>query len=257
MKPRRPLRVVPAIARDGAEVDVRDPGRANLLRLLLWGMAASGVAPVTPASAAEPAEIHRVRGVVLHSRQMGAHGLGYGERSLHELSQKLTPADIPILIALIDDKNRSAAIGATFGLASQCGAAIDPVYAMTAGAAPELKRYGEARDVLAQLANYARCTPPEREHARESSAMIDRAERDFRARRTKDITRREAQDARLQAEGMKMLDPVQRASVSHEDCLAVAERNRAATGIKPGANADSDALFERAKSLCQKQASRP
>jgi hypothetical protein len=61
--------------------------------------------------------------VVLSSRQVGAHALGYGERSLNELSRKLRRSDIPALIALLDDTNRSAAIGATFGLASQCGEA--------------------------------------------------------------------------------------------------------------------------------------
>jgi hypothetical protein len=61
----------------------------------------------------------------------------------------------------------------------------------------------------------------------------------------------------LQAEGLKMPDPAQRASVSREDCLAVAERNRAATGIKPGTNADSDALLERAKADCMQHESKP
>ena len=98
-------------------------------------------------------------------RWMGAHGLGYGERSLNELSSKLTSADMPALIARLDGKNRSAAAGTTFGLASQCGAAIDPPYAAATGTKDSFSRYGDAREVLRQVANAARCPAQERARA--------------------------------------------------------------------------------------------
>jgi hypothetical protein len=48
--------------------------------------------------------------------------MGYGQRSLNELSRKLTPADIPMLISLLPDRELS--VGVQFALASQCEHAI-------------------------------------------------------------------------------------------------------------------------------------
>lgn len=202
------------------------------------------------AGAVDMNEVDRVRQIVLQSRQAGAHGLGYGERSLKELSRKLKPADVPALIVLLDNRNRSAAIGATFGLASQCGAAIDPVGAIATGASENLLHFSDAREVLEQLANFKACARADRARALEKVPLIDEAERDYSARGAEEIRHRDTEDARLQAEGLKMLDPLQRAVISREDCLRVAERNRAATGIRPGANAEADVLFERLKANC-------
>ena len=223
----------------------------NVRSLLLCGVLIVGCA-----DAANINDVDRIRAAVLGSRQMGAHGPGYSERSLRELSRKLKPADMPALIALLDDKNRSAVVGARFGLASQCGGAIEPVYARAAGDGVGARQYEDAREVYALVAGYAQCTASERARATEKSAMIDKVEREHNARRAQELKRRADEDARLQAAGMKMLDPAQRASVSREDCLAVVERNRAASGIKPGTNAESDALFERAKANCVNQARR-
>src|SRR5215471_6338539 len=66
-----------------------------------------------------------VRRIILHSRHLGAHGLGYNDRSQLELSQELTPADIPILISFLSDTELR--VGAQFALASQCEAALMPV----------------------------------------------------------------------------------------------------------------------------------
>src|SRR5215471_12984035 len=66
-----------------------------------------------------------VRRIILHSRHLGAHGLGYNDHSLNEMSQELTPADIPLLISLLNDSELR--VGAEFALASQCEAGIMPV----------------------------------------------------------------------------------------------------------------------------------
>jgi hypothetical protein len=209
------------------------------------------------ALAANATAQNRVRHVILGSRQLGAHGWGYGNRSLIELSRKLMPADIPALIVLLDDGNHRAEIGARFGLASQCGAAIDPLHDHAVGAGQNLKRLEDAREVYALLQNFARCTAAARMRALEKSALVDQARIDYTAQRARRIKRRNAEDARLQSSGMKMLDHTQRATVSREDCLAVVERNRAASGIKEGTNADSDALFARARTQCMRKKSRP
>src|SRR5713226_7115895 len=75
--------------------------------------------------AGDSESIERVRRIILHSRHLGAHGMGYNNQSLNTLSQKLIPADIPTLIDLLADKDLS--VGVQFALASQCNAAIIPV----------------------------------------------------------------------------------------------------------------------------------
>ena len=63
--------------------------------------------------------------VILYSRHLGAHGMAYNDRSLRELSQKLSPADVPTVITLLVD--RKIRVGAQFALASRCGPSILPV----------------------------------------------------------------------------------------------------------------------------------
>src|SRR5690349_4453953 len=75
--------------------------------------------------AGDSESIERVRRIILHSRHLGAHGMGYNNQSLNTLSQKLTPADIPTLVDLLADKNLP--VGVQFALASQCEAAVIPV----------------------------------------------------------------------------------------------------------------------------------
>src|SRR6266852_2369593 len=75
--------------------------------------------------AGDSESIERVRRIILHSRHLGAHGMGYNNQSLTTLSQKLTPADIPTLLGLLAEKDLR--VGVQFALASQCEAAIIPV----------------------------------------------------------------------------------------------------------------------------------
>src|SRR6266852_9795202 len=75
--------------------------------------------------AGDSGSIERVRRIILHSRHLGAHGMGYNNQSQNALSQKLTSADVPILIDLVADKDLH--VGVQFALASQCDAAIIPV----------------------------------------------------------------------------------------------------------------------------------
>jgi hypothetical protein len=67
----------------------------------------------------------RMPEMVRKSQHLGAHGMGYNDQSLNTLSQKLTPADIPVLIDLLSDKDLR--VGIQFGLASQCEASLFPV----------------------------------------------------------------------------------------------------------------------------------
>src|SRR5215471_6658473 len=67
--------------------------------------------------------------IILRSRHLGAHGMGYNDDSLTKLSRTITPDDIPNLISLLGDRELRA--GAQFALASQCEASIKPVHDAT------------------------------------------------------------------------------------------------------------------------------
>src|SRR5215468_6971776 len=53
--------------------------------------------------------------IILRSRHLGAHGMGYNDDSLTKLSRTITPDDIPNLISLLGD--RELRVGAQFALA--------------------------------------------------------------------------------------------------------------------------------------------
>lgn len=226
-----------------------------LPRMVLAALAASAGLWACSSGAADISvtELQRLRKIVLDSRQMGAHGLGYGQRSMSELARRLNPADVPGLIALLDDKTRTAANGATFALASQCAAAIEPVTARVRAPNVELPRFEQARETLERIAGNLSCSDAARERARVAAAEVTLAEKAAYARRIDDVRRRDAEDARLQAESAKLSDPARRREVSYQDCLAIAERSRKAAGLAPGTNPDADALLERARVNCKQR----
>jgi hypothetical protein len=93
-----------------------------LLILLLGSLCLAANAQLP---AGNPNSVKRVRQIILRSRSLGAHGLGYSSQSLNTLSRKLTPTDVPTLIDLAADKDLR--VGVEFALASQCEAALIPV----------------------------------------------------------------------------------------------------------------------------------
>ena len=132
-------------------------GNFPFLVLLLGGLwlAANAQSP-----AGGPKSIERVRQIILHSRTLGAHGMGYSSQSLNTLSRKLTPTDIPTLIGLAADQDLH--VGAQFALASQCEAALIPVReAVMQHQLPFL----DAEDVMGLIEDFGLCTP-EIQHTR-------------------------------------------------------------------------------------------
>src|SRR5260370_2465869 len=105
----------------------------------------------SPAGHAESVE--RVRRVILESQHLGAHGMGYDDQSLNTLSQKLTPADISVLIDLLRDKDLR--IGIQFGLASQCEAAL---FALRDAALDHRMPFFDAEDTMRLVESFAGCT---------------------------------------------------------------------------------------------------
>src|SRR6516225_8599709 len=102
---------------------------SQLLVLMLAAACAAQGAPIVQ-PARSKAELKKI---ILHTRHWGAHGLGYNDRSLFQLSRAITPADIPNLLSLLDEKGDilkddiDVSVGARFALASQCDATIQPL----------------------------------------------------------------------------------------------------------------------------------
>jgi hypothetical protein len=153
------------------------------------------------------ASIGRVRVTILYSRHLGAHGMGYSDRSLTELSQRLSPADIPTIIALRAD--RKLKVGAQFALASQCGASILPV---REAAKQHEMDFLDAAEVMDLIASYARCAPDAREKARAMREELDKLRQQDQLRIAEEAKRSAENDARIQENGLKMMDPREKRS---------------------------------------------
>src|SRR5215467_10513508 len=173
----------------------------------------------------------RVRQIILSTRHLGAHGMGYNTPSLWQLSKKLTPCDIPVLISLASG-NSEVRVGAEFALASQCGAAIEPVRV----AAARSSRFMDliAEDTLQLISEFEGCSPEIREQASAARADIQQMIENEHVRMEQEAKRKADDDARIQANGLKLLDPEQAKTLTHEDRLEVYRRSLAAMGIKEG-----------------------
>src|SRR5690242_18785762 len=104
--------------------------------------------------------IERVRQIILNSRTLGAHGMGYGSQSLRTLSQKLTSSDVPTLIDLSSQKDLH--VGVQFALASQCEAALIPV--REAVIHHEMP-FPEGQEVMRLIEDFSGCKPETQQRA--------------------------------------------------------------------------------------------
>jgi hypothetical protein len=168
-----------------------------------------------------------VRRIILDSRHLGAHGMGYNEQSLNILSQKLTPIDIPTLIDLLADKG--LIVGVQFALASQCEAAIIPVRE----AVVEDKMSSlDAEDAMRLIEDGAVCTPETRRRAsamRSEIHSLGEAEQGRLEQETKEAA---AEDARIRRNALKMLDPKQAKELTRQEREEVYRRSLKAMGLK-------------------------
>ena len=173
----------------------------------------------------------RVRQIILSTRHLGAHGMGYNTQSLWQLSKKLTPGDIPVLISL-SSGNNDVRVGAQFGLASQCGAALEPLRVAVANSSMFMDLTAE--DTLQLISEFEGCSPEIREKASAARADIQQMVEDEHARIGQEAKQKADDDARIQANGLKLLDPEQAKTLTREDRLEIYRRSLAAMGIKEG-----------------------
>ena len=171
--------------------------------------------------------IERVRRVILESQHLGAHGMGYNDQSLNTLSQKLTPADIPVLMDLLPDKDLRT--GIQFGLASQCEAAL---LAVRDAAADHRMPFFDAEDTMRLVENFSACTAKARQGAAAMRSEIHSLGEAEHRRMMQEAQENAAEDARIQRNALKMMDPKQAKELTRQEREEVFRRSLKAMGLK-------------------------
>ena len=174
-----------------------------------------------------PKSAEELRRIILRSQHLGAHGMGYGERSLVELSEKIVHADIPVLLGLLGD--RRLRVGVSFALASQCDAAISPV---REAAIQHKMDFLEAQDVMDSIANFRACSPETQQKAVARRADLDTLRIADQARIAEESNRNAAEDARIQQNSLKILDPQQAKTLTRKEREEVYHRSLKAMGLE-------------------------
>jgi len=178
------------------------------------------------AAAQTPKPPTELRIILLHAQHLGAHGMGYSEHSLHELATRIQPDDIPALIELHSHKHWRTA--ATFALASQCQASIEP----TRDAAIQHKLpFFEAQEVMDLIAGFEACSTEAKEKATAMRSELTALSDADQAKTAAEAKEKAENDARIQRNGLKMLDPKQAASLTRQEREEVYHRSLKAMGL--------------------------
>ena len=196
--------------------------KAWLIKLCLPGVLLGAAAAVNAKSEA------LVRRIILSCQHLGAHGMGYNTRSMTQLSQRLTPADIPTLLTLAGHGS-DVLIGAEFALASQCEPAILPLR----DAAEQRKiDFLDARDAMSLMADFAGCSPQTRTKAANMQALLTQMQQENNIRIQQEFEQRTPNDARIQANALKLLDSQLAKTLTREERLEIFHRSLAAMGLR-------------------------
>lgn len=156
--------------------------------------------------------------------------MGYNRQSQNTLSQKLTAADIPTLISLVADEHLHT--GAQFALASQCEPAIIPVRESVA----QHKMLSlDAEDVMRLIEDFAVCTPETRQRASAMRSEIHALGKAQQAVLEQEANANAAEDARIQRNALKMMDPKQAKELTRQEREEVYRRSLKAMGLKEDA----------------------
>jgi hypothetical protein len=194
-------------------------------------------------------ERDEIRRTILQARHLGAHGLGYNNQSQAELAKKLSPASIPILFELLV-QDKEAHSGVVAGLASQCGAAIEPILGVAEQRAVPFMNLSDLRDALAWMKHAETCQAVDQRLAGEAIVRLDHIIQAESARRRQVAEERKVRQARLTERGLRMLDPEGRKSVSINECLEVVWESVKAAGIDPTKSEASQQMLNRQIAMC-------
>jgi len=156
--------------------------------------------------------------------------MGYGERSMNELSRKLTPKDIPAVISLLSD--HELRVGAQFALASQCEAAIAPV---REAAAQHKMDFLDASDVMNLISGFGGCAPQAKERAQAVRSEIETLRKVDQAKTMERAKREKEEDARIQRNAVPMMQGREQArTLSRKEREEVYRRSLKAMGLSEG-----------------------
>lgn len=176
----------------------------------------------------------RVRQIILSARHLGAHGMGYNTQSLRQLSKRLSPADIPVLMNLASGES-DVRVGAQFGLASQCGPSVAAVReAVHNPNSPANRRFLDlsAEDTLQLISEFEGCAPEVRHQATDALAELRQFREEEHARIQQESKQKADDDARIQQNSLKLRDPEQAKTLTREQRLEIFHRSLAAMGLK-------------------------
>ena len=185
---------------------------------------------------APPKTPDQVAAIILRTRHLGAHGWGYNTASLLTLSNKLSADDIPAMLTLVAARN-DVSVGAQFALASQCGPAIP---AVRDAAQQRRMNFLDAQDTMSLIASFEKCSPDARNTAARTMETLKQSEQDEAAKLEQLNKQKNADDARIQANSLKLLNPSQAKSLTHEERLEIYHRSLAALGINESAPLSPD-----------------
>ena len=185
---------------------------------LTWlTLCAAAQTPKTPAE---------LRIIILRTQHLGAHGMGYGERSLHELASSIQPDDVPALIDLHSERHLRT--GVAFALASQCEVSIEP----TRDAAIQHKmQFFEAQQVMDLIASFEACSADSNEKATAMRSELSALSDAEQAKAAAEKKEKAENDAHIQRNGLKMADPKQAASLTRQEREEVYHRSLKAMGL--------------------------
>ncbi len=152
--------------------------------------------------------------------------MGYSDKSLSELSSRVKPDDIPVLLKMLDE--RRMRVGVSFALASQCEDGIMPA---REAAIQHQMDFLEAQDVMDLMSNFAGCSEAARHHAAEMRDELATLRDADQAKIADESRQRAEDDARIQRNGLKLLDPAQAATLSRQEREEVYHRSVKAMGL--------------------------
>ena len=193
--------------------------------LAVGQMPAPGSAPGQGADAETKA---RVRQIILDSRHEGAHGMGYNSESMETLSRQLSAADVPTLLGILADRDIEMRVGVQFALASQCEAALIPV--RDAAVAHNIT-WLDAEDTTRLIEGFDRCPAEVRLVAAKMRSDIETLQEADERRLEQEHEAAAADDARIQRNGLKLLDPEQAKTLTRQEREEVFRRSLKAMGL--------------------------
>jgi hypothetical protein len=153
--------------------------------------------------------------------------MGYSTQSLNTLSHKLTPTDVPTLIDLATD--RDVHVGVQFALASQCEAALIPV--RDAVAQHKLPSQ-DAEEVMDLIENFGVCRPETQQKSSAVRSEIRSMGQAEQRRLEEEARQKAAEDARIQGNALKMLDPKRAKDLTRKEREEVYQRSLRQMGLK-------------------------